>query len=249
MASNLVRSRLYGSAAFVSAVFALTYSVLALLFAGHDIAASAGIACLMTLALEQARRWKIRQLERALNSADRSRMNTISINGVRVGEINDADLIAMKLDAALDARSYVSQFAALATFVGRSVVGSAVVIPIALFWWLVLSAYFEPFHTLTNLAPIYRIFAQASNLSAAVPILELIARTIVNLGATTSVIAVGLLIAFSNRFPVRNAFREAVDRRLRLVAQCAADGALTVAHVPAETVQAGVFVDRTRVLR
>jgi len=171
------------------------------------------------------------------------------VNGVRIGEINDADFFALKLDTILDARNYVAQLVALASFLLRCACGCAVFVPVALFWWFVLGAGFAPAQTLTALAPFYHLFAQAPTIAAAVPMLQAIANAVANVGAITFVIYASLLISFSKRPPVRNAFRDALHWRLRRFAHCAVEGNLHVETVPATTGISGAMVRRTRTVR
>ncbi|TDN59060.1 hypothetical protein [Paraburkholderia sp. BL10I2N1] len=249
MTSRSARRRQYGSAAFVAATFACAFAALAVFFVGPSLVFCAVVAGACALCLERVRRVKIRKLEQKLQTASRVRMNTIFVNGVRAGEIDEADYIAVKLDAALDPRNYVRQFGAIAKLAAKCVAVTAVVIPLGLFWWLIFGTYFAPEATTANLGSIYHLLIQANNPSDLYHLLASVAEAVLNIGATATLTSFFALVFHRESSGGISSFRKCVHRRLRQMANCAADGDVHVEPGNASQDAQSVFLDRTRLSR
>ncbi|MBB5420657.1 hypothetical protein [Paraburkholderia atlantica] len=124
-----------GSVAFTTAVAACLFAFLLPVFHADGVLKPACLAVAGALIVEMSRRSIIGGLvERASRKTGTSARQAVFINGVRVGEIREADAIAIKLEALRDPRNYVGQFANIIAFMCRGAAASLVLTPLLLFW-------------------------------------------------------------------------------------------------------------------
>jgi hypothetical protein len=249
MQTTINRRRQYGSAAFVAS-FACCFAALTVVFIGRSPLFNAVLAWLCGVGLELLRRAKISQLEQKLQVASRTRMDTIYVNGVRAGEISEADYIAVKLDALMQPGIYARQFATVAKFLGKIMAATAILVPVGLFWCLVLGMYFAPEATSANLGPIYLMITQAKNPAELLYLLTSLGELILNVTTMFAFVTAATLVFYGLADGVcSSCFRETIHQRLRKIANCTATGHVYVDPTKVTTEQHSAFVDRTRVLR
>ncbi|RKT10578.1 hypothetical protein B0G69_8007 [Paraburkholderia sp. RAU2J] len=192
-----IRSQFWGSAALVSAVFALAFAVLTLATCGDTPIQAAGIAALIAFALEYARRQKLSRLRSDFARSTRSTDCHIIINGVVAGSVSEPDYIEMRIQSMLDPRNYVGQFVAVSRFLVVCMAASTVAIPVLLFWWLVIATAVAPESVIQNLTPLYRIIAAAPTIASTAPLFAQLGSTVITLSATFFMVAIGAMLFFT----------------------------------------------------
>ena len=239
MTSLRTRSHVWGSAALVSALFATFFAVMVAATAGTAPIQAAGLAALATFTIEYARRQKLARLRAQLAQSARSIDCRILINGVAAGSVPEPDYIQMRIEPMLDPRNYVGQFIEVARFLLICLAVTAVAMPMLLFWWLIIAAAVAPESVLHNLTPFYRIMVSASSIASTAPMLSQLARTILTMAATFSMLASGVMLFFTSRFPITNVFQRQVDERLRRITGTVARGDVSVLRVGAASAGTG----------
>ncbi|WP_350357301.1 hypothetical protein [Paraburkholderia fungorum] len=231
-----IRSEFWGSTALVSSFFAMSFAVLVATTGGNAPIQAAGLAALIAFALEYARRQKLARLRSEFARSALSTNCLILINGIVAGSVPEPDYIEMRIRSMLDARNYVGQFLEVARFLLICVAVSAVAIPVLLFWWLVIAAAVAPESVIHNLTPFYTIMAAAPSIASTAPLIGQLGTTILTMSATFAVLASGVMLFFSKRFPITNVFQRAVDERLRRITGTVARGDVGVSRAVATSV-------------
>ncbi|SIO72843.1 hypothetical protein SAMN05444172_9330 [Burkholderia sp. GAS332] len=228
-----IRSHFWGSAALVTALFATFFAVLIAATGGSSPIWAAGLAALTTFAIEYARRQKLARLRSEFAQSARSTDCLVLINGVVAGSLPEPDYIELRIQSMLDPRNYVGQFIVLARFLFICLAATAVAMPVLLFWWLIIATALAPDSVLHNLTPFYRIMAAAPPIASTAPMLGQLAKAILAMTATFSMLASGVTLFFSSRFPITNVFQQAVDERLRCITGTVARGDVGVTRAVA----------------
>lgn len=235
MTSLPLRSHFWGSAALVAALFATFFTVMIAVTGGSSPIQAAGLAALTAFAVEYARRQKLTRLRSEFAQSAQSTDCLILINGVVAGSLPEPDYIELRIQSMLDPRNYVAQFIEVARFLVRCLAVIAVAMPVLLFWWLIIATALAPENVLHNLAPLYRTMAEAPSIASTAPMLGQLARTILTMTATLGMLASGVMLFFSSRFPITNVFQRAVDERLRRITGTVARGSVGVSRAIASS--------------
>ncbi|MFM0608788.1 hypothetical protein PQR05_30085 [Paraburkholderia sediminicola] len=230
MTNLRIRNQFWGSAALVSALFATFFAVMIAVTGGSSPIQAAALAALTAFAVEYARKQKLARLRSDLAQSARSTDCLVLINGVVAGSIPEPDYIELRIQSMLDPRNYVGQFIEVARFLIKCLVVTGIAMPVLLFWWFIVATALAPENVLHNLMPFYRIMAAAPSLASTAPMLGQLARTILTMTATFSMLVSGAMGFFSSRFPITNVFQRAVDERLRRITGTVARGDVGVSR-------------------
>jgi hypothetical protein len=209
-----------GSVAFTTAVATCLFGFLLPVFHADGALKPVCLAVAGALIVEMNRRTIIGGLvKRASRKTGTSARQAVYINGVRVGEIREADAIAIKLEALRDPRNYVAQFANIIAFMCHGAAASLVLMPLLLFWLALFCAWTAPETFQTAISAMVHL--QPGDLAN-------IATTLILLSQIAFVIAVGLSFVFGFDLGLENVFRRAAHREIRLTIDCATDGEMTL---------------------
>ncbi|MFL9995268.1 hypothetical protein PQR34_32275 [Paraburkholderia sediminicola] len=233
MTNLRIRSHFWGSAALVAALFATLFAVMIAATAGSSPIQAAGLAALTAFAIEYARRQKLARLRSELAQSARSTDCVVLINGVVAGSLPEPDYLELRIQSMLDPRNYVGQFIEVGRFLIKCLLVTGIAIPVLLFWWFIVATALAPENVLHNLMPLYRIMAAAPSIASTAPMLGQLARTILAMTATFSMLASGVMLFFASRFPITNVFQRAVDERLRRITGTVARGDVGISRAAA----------------
>ncbi|MGA5726580.1 hypothetical protein ACPCHQ_21850 [Ralstonia thomasii] len=143
----------------------------------------------------------------------------VRLNGIRIGNVSDAEYAAMQRHVLHDPRNAVAQLCNLGRMASIALDKLIALLPLLFFWGVVTLAVFAPDSCTEAIRELQR--ADAAAITAAV-------RTALHVGVSCSVMAVALMVAMGFRFGYRNRYSDAVGRMVRLHCGASAEGDIQV---------------------
>ncbi|WGS55067.1 hypothetical protein LFL96_36945 (plasmid) [Paraburkholderia sp. D15] len=209
------RSQLWGSVALTSTLFLTFFLTMTAATAGQSPAQATGLAALTTFAIEYARRQKLARLQADLARSARSTECVVRINGVTAGSLPEPEYIELRIRAMLSLRNYVGQFIEVLRFVLTCAATVLVAGPLLILWVLVIASAVAPETVRHDLLAICTALSSAPATASAAAMISQLARTVITMTATLGMLTFGVVMFFSNRFPIASAFQRDVDEELR----------------------------------
>jgi hypothetical protein len=219
-----------GSAAFVSASAALVYVVVTIATAGANVGGIAAVIAILTAAIAEAlRRRQLDRLRVTVARTNRHSTFVVYVNGVAAGKISATQYRQLELDAWLDARNYVKQFAAMCAFVGNCLWIVMLLVPVTLFWGVVMQMWFDPHAFGTTLSSLASLLIRDVDVHA-------VARLLLRLAGLCWFTLAAAMLVFRFGYSVENSFQADHLRRVRCVVGSTAAGEITLVNDDGATV-------------
>lgn len=143
----------------------------------------------------------------------------VCLNGVRIGNVSDAEYAAMQRHVLHDPRNAVAQICNLGRMASVVFDKIIVLVPQLFFWGIVAAAVFAPDSCTEVIRELQK--ADAAAITA-------MARTALHLGVSGALAGVVFMVAMGFRFGYRNRYSEAIGRMVRLHCGASAEGDIQV---------------------
>ncbi|RQR26328.1 hypothetical protein DIE23_29970 [Burkholderia sp. Bp9143] len=228
MFHSMSHPRKLGSIAFVASVTSVVWCLLALWGGQAYLYAGVILAATFALVLDFIRRKKIERIERELESANATSVRRIFVNEIQVGTLPAREVAELKLRVALDPAVYVSQFLAVGKTLLHGAVVTAIVVPLAIFWRVVLNVWIDPHHAAQTVSILSSTVQSLANHGALQEMFELFAQATQRCVVAIWMLATAVLTIFWPAKFIPNTFRNRLHRLLRQRVNCAVDGATQV---------------------
>jgi hypothetical protein len=232
------RTELWGSVAFCIASAAAAFVLVSIATGPHHPVLSAVLAAFAATVAQAVRSAKIAGMRRELQRSSNVPDLVVLVNGVRAGAIGELDYTQMKLDTMLDARTYAAQFTNLASYLLSCLGLATVMVPIVIFWMIVVASFVDPRAVVANFTAIAHSLASAQPTDVVHQAVRQTGTVWMTLLATAAMLIVGATIAFGVGPQPVNAFRRELLRRVRRHVGCTSEGDVSV-HA-----RAGGTIDR-----
>jgi hypothetical protein len=228
-----------GSLAFTTVVSTSAFLLLGLpALAGNGqagVARLALFAIVIGLAFEGARRMKLARMQRALDRADPGYVMKIQINGVSVGAIPEPRYANLRIACAKEPRNYVVWFCELMGALWRHAIFTLSVVTAFAGLYLIASCLLSPDSTAQAiLACLNATRAHADSVSGLGSALHALAAALVNLFVLFYLTLAGARITLNPPVSLLPAFREDLQRRIRMTLAVPVVGHMTVHRARAD---------------
>src|SRR5262249_11877943 len=161
------------------------------------------------------RRKRIGSIERELESANATSVRRIFVNEIQVGTLPAREVAELKLSIALDPAMYFSQLLAVGKTLLHGALATALVVPLVIFWQVVLNVWIDPHHAAQTVSILSRTVQSLANHGALPEMFELYAQTTQRCVAAIWMLATAVLTIFWPAKYIPNTFRNRFHRLLR----------------------------------
>ncbi|WP_226034427.1 hypothetical protein [Aquitalea palustris] len=203
----------------LASLFSLVLYPLAYLFVNQWFLAAV-LCSIGSAGLMQIRKKYISNLKKRIEQNTGPDWDVV-MNGVKASTISDADYALIRLQVFQDPRTYIAQVVNLFGVAYRVLNAFVWVLPLIVFWAILLGCYFFP-------NTMHSILAEIQNLGFMVALTRLVDSVAPAIGTTVAVVAVFLITFGSTTFGFVNRFSFGSGNAVRKHCGIAAEGNLTL---------------------